>query len=850
MGVATTLETLIVRLVGDGSKYSAMLDAAVAHTMRATDKMQSAVASMGKTFITKAAQMGRAHKKLAALMVAGTTAYVAGFSRTVRGMSAARKSGKLFSMGLTALSLRLGVVHLGTNMLAGAMIKLGNAIASVGRKLFLFLTVPIFGAAAAITKLSSDVIESDAKYSTVFQGISEEADAMAKHLEDAYLVPEQTGRKLLSTTADLFVGFGFQRDAALDLSNHIQKMAADFAAFDNVIGGVAGASEKLTKGILGNTENLRALGSVVRQDTPEFKKMTKELQATTGMTRLQAQSITILNEVIGQTGDSVGAAAREINQFPSQMRALTGEVKVLATEIGQYLMPTALRFVTAVRKVIRWLRDMNERYGETTVKVLAFVAAIGPIMFIFGKITSLGGGIILLLGKMVTAFGLIGMAVKWILPLIMMFGPAVFGVVAPLMLVLAKFVILGAVIAGLAAAIAGLVIGAMFFPDALAKATLVGTRIIAAFGGWIVGFFLSIFDGRLLKIIVKFFVKMAKGLFSVTDRMRDAFLSIFTGDDYNKDISFFDKILGDFGEGTMELNFGKTLSRIIKEEFPKAKDAANKAGGDLGDESGEGFMAKFLGKMKSGAPAAGLTKEQEKLQEGVDKLTMKLKVQVDTFNEVGKTSEIYALRLQGATDAQLAHATALDKQLTQMKEVKKLTDDVKKMTNALKDQAETFGMTGNAARFYRLQQRGATEEQLAEARALDKHLVRLKEQQKLEEEQQQLVENAKRHSLTGRERMKNKLDELLPLFEKGMIDLDTLSRNVLEGGQHRSTNRLTAIEGGSAEGFAALRGGGRNKQLDQLIKAARMQIVIQKSIDHKTHAPVAPERNVYAPGLE
>ena len=90
MGAATTLETLIVRLVGDGSKYSAMLDEAVAHTMRATDRIASAVASMGAIFITEAAQMGKAHKKLATMMVAGTAAYVAGFAGTVRGMGAAR----------------------------------------------------------------------------------------------------------------------------------------------------------------------------------------------------------------------------------------------------------------------------------------------------------------------------------------------------------------------------------------------------------------------------------------------------------------------------------------------------------------------------------------------------------------------------------------------------------------------------------------------------------------------------------------------------------------------------------------------------------------------------------------
>jgi hypothetical protein len=119
--------------------------------------------------------------------------------------------------------------------------------------------------------------------------------------------------------------------------------------------------------------------------------------------------------------------------------------------------------------------------------------------------------------------------------------------------------------------------------------------------------------------------------------------------------------------------------------------------GDLGAK----FRAKFAG-VKPVAPGgagagggAGLmlpTGEDSaamKTGKAVDDLNLKLKEQLGTFGLTARAAEVYKLRLAGATEAQVAQATAMGKQLDLMELAKKKFEDMKDFAKGIGDAVKT-----------------------------------------------------------------------------------------------------------------------------------------------------------------
>ena len=70
---------------------------------------------------------------------------------------------------------------------------------------------------------------------------------------------------MLGSTGDLLTGMGATAETALDLSTKTQRLAVDLASFSNYQGGAKGASEALTKAMLGERESVKALGIVISE---------------------------------------------------------------------------------------------------------------------------------------------------------------------------------------------------------------------------------------------------------------------------------------------------------------------------------------------------------------------------------------------------------------------------------------------------------------------------------------------------------------------------------------------------------------------------------------------------------
>lgn len=106
----------------------------------------------------------------------------------------------------------------------------------------------------------------------------------------------------------------------------------------------------------------------------------------------------------------------------------------------------------------------------------------------------------------------------------------------------------------------------------------------------------------------------------------------------------------------------------------------------------------------------------KEVQSSVDKMNQSLKDSIATIGMTSQQAAIYKLRAEGATEAQLKWTYALQS----MQQQAELRQEVKRTNDELKESIATFGMTSSEVKLYQLRLKGATEEELRVTNALMK----------------------------------------------------------------------------------------------------------------------------------
>lgn len=217
-------------------------------------------------------------------------------------------------------------------------IAIGAFFVAVGRK--------VFDLARNFVSAASEAEETANKFNVVFSGVGDDAAAAANRLSTSFGFSQEAAQSLLASTGDLLTGFGFTQESALDLSSQVNELAADLVSFTNFSGGTEVASQALTKALLGETEQAKSLGIVIRQNSKEFRDQVEEIQETTGATEQQARSQAILNQIIAQSQNAIGDFARSQASFANQSRIAQATIDDLQSILGQGLLPIANAGVT------------------------------------------------------------------------------------------------------------------------------------------------------------------------------------------------------------------------------------------------------------------------------------------------------------------------------------------------------------------------------------------------------------------------------------------------------------------------------------------------------------------------
>lgn len=289
----------------------------------------------------------------------------------------------------------------GLNKAGNDVKKLEDKIKKVGKAMTVAGGV-IIGALGGMVKKASDAQETYSKFGTVFKDVFNKAEDAALDLAKGYGLSMLASKDMLAATGDLLTGLGVNSGAALDLSEKTQQLAVDLASFTNYSGGAKGASEALTKAMLGERESIKSLGIVITEEMVKEKLAAEGKETLTGLAYKQAAAEATLAIAYSQSKNAIGDYGRTSGNLANVVRSLKGDFENLFVEIGAKLIPVVtdigIKIKATVQKVLEWMKE-NPKLSETLTKIAAVVgivlAVLGPLLVI---LPALAAGFSILLG--------------------------------------------------------------------------------------------------------------------------------------------------------------------------------------------------------------------------------------------------------------------------------------------------------------------------------------------------------------------------------------------------------------------------------------------------------------------
>ena len=233
-----------------------------------------------------------------------------------------------------------------------------------------------------LVKKASDAQETQAKFGTVFQDVTADASKALKVLRKDYGLSRLAAQDMLSATGDLLTGLGMQGASALSLSERTQQLAVDLASFTNFSGGAKGASDALTKAMLGERESVKSLGIVITEEMVKERLLAEGKAKLTGQARLQAKAEATLAIAVEQSKNAIGDYQRTKGDLANMTRTLMGRLEDLWVMLGSKLIPVVTKIVGKLQEVVSNVGDWIEANPQLTSRLVKFVAIAGSLMLI------------------------------------------------------------------------------------------------------------------------------------------------------------------------------------------------------------------------------------------------------------------------------------------------------------------------------------------------------------------------------------------------------------------------------------------------------------------------------------
>ena len=250
----------------------------------------------------------------------------------------------------------------------------------------------VLKAAQAVFRFSKDAVaaasnfeEANAKFKTVFRGVTVRAIEMREELVNAYAQSRTEATRFLAAAQDLFVPLGLTRDRAAELSGEVVKLAADIGSFNKLPTG--DVMRDIQSALVGNFETVRKYGVVLSAATIKQEALNRGLTKTGEELDAQTKALVALQLIQEGSADAVGDMIRTGDSFANTLKKLRAMAEDFMVVIGEELIEEIKPTINAIAKFVKQgdnidkLRDAVQRV-IAGFKLLVNVLTIGVRAFL------------------------------------------------------------------------------------------------------------------------------------------------------------------------------------------------------------------------------------------------------------------------------------------------------------------------------------------------------------------------------------------------------------------------------------------------------------------------------------
>jgi hypothetical protein len=260
---------------------------------------------------------------------------------------------------------------------------MGQQLQSMGMKMTIGVTLPLVAAGAVAVKTAADVEEMTNKFGVLFGSSSKDVEKWAAAHAQAVGRSRYDIMGYLADTQAVLTGLGMTTAEAETLSKQIVETSIDIASFHNAAD--VDVLQAYISALVGQTEPMRKFGSDVTDNTLKFYLQSQGIEANVEQMSFLEKATLRANIITTQQTAAQGDAARTVDSFTNQMKALQAAAKDMSVEFGEELIPYIQLMTRSLNDLIGWFNDLDTSTRKNITVIAMFVAGIGPALWITGK---------------------------------------------------------------------------------------------------------------------------------------------------------------------------------------------------------------------------------------------------------------------------------------------------------------------------------------------------------------------------------------------------------------------------------------------------------------------------------
>ena len=225
-------------------------------------------------------------------------------------------------------------------------------------------------------------------------------------LGEAILTIGATAKTVKGGTAELNTALGILANNGIKGAEGGTHLRNVILALQSPTDKAAACMESLGVEVYDSEGNMRSLNDILGDLNTSMDGMTSAEKQNIISSIFNKTDLAAVNSLLSNTGDSwdslqqsiteSGGAAQQmadtqLDNLSGQITILKSALEGLAISFGEILMPKIRAAAKKIQEFADKLNGMNDEQKETVVKIAAVVAAIGPILILFGKVTSTVG---------------------------------------------------------------------------------------------------------------------------------------------------------------------------------------------------------------------------------------------------------------------------------------------------------------------------------------------------------------------------------------------------------------------------------------------------------------------------